>query len=190
MTRITTFAAAAAMVVASAATPGAWQAQSTTPPTRPQAATDRPQMADRDEDFLKDLAQAGQVEVESSQLALTKASNPEVKAYAEKAVKEHTDCSKEMMDLVHAKNAMWKADDPMLTVKKEKHKSLKELTGAAFDKEYLEDMISDHESVLVKVAKEREYGKDAEIKAFAIKVEPVLREHLKAARDLRAKLFK
>ena len=195
MTRITTVVSAVAIVMTAGAALHAGQGQSTqgqtTAQARPQPQTPgKAQMGDRDEDFLKDIAQAGQIEIESSQLAATKASNAEVKAYAERIVKEHTDASKELMNLVHAKNAMWTADDPLMKEKKEKHKSLQEKSGAEFDKEYLEDMISDHESVLVKVAKEREFGKDAEIKAFANKAEPSLREHLKLARDLRAKLFK
>jgi putative membrane protein len=147
-------------------------------------------MPGREEDFVKDAAQSSQIEIESSKLAMTKASNPEVKAFAEKLVKDHTDASAELMKLVHSKNAMWPPDDPGMKAKKQKHESLQKLTGAEFDKEYLEDMISDHEAAMVVFGKESQSGKDAAIKAFADKTLPALRDHLKMARDLRAKIAK
>jgi putative membrane protein len=144
----------------------------------------------REEDFVKDVAQASQIEIETSKLAMTKASNPEVKAFAEKLVKDHEATSAELMSLVHSKNAMWPPDDPGMKAKKQKHESLQKLTGAEFDKEYLEDMISDHEATMVLFGKQSQFGKDAAIKAFADKTLPALRDHLKMARDLRAKIAK
>ena len=174
-------ATGATLVMMSGANAAGWQSQ-------PQKASDQREMAGRDEDFIKDVAQASQIEVESSKLAITKASNPEVKAFAEKLVKEHTEASAELMALVHSKNAMWPADDPGMKAKKQKHESLQKLTGAEFDKEYLEDMINDHEAAMVLFGKQSQMGKDAAIKAFADKTLPALRDHLKMARDLRAKI--
>ena len=149
-----------------------------------------PLPAERDEDFVKDIAQGSEVEIAASKLAVTKASNAEVKAYAQKLIDDHTAASKELEALVKSKNATWPPDDPGMKSKKEKHESLQTLTGAAFDKEYLEDMINDHESALARVGRQATNGKDASIKAFASKMQPKLLEHLKMARDLRAKLFK
>ena len=168
----------------------ATQSQSQSQQSQQQKASDQSDMSGRDEDFIKDVAQASQVEIESSKLAITKAANPEVKAFAEKLVKDHTEASAELMALVHSKNAMWPADDPGLKAKKQKHESLQTLTGAEFDKEYLEDMISDHESAMALFGKQSAMGKDARIQAFADKTLPALRDHLKMARDLRAKITK
>jgi len=144
----------------------------------------------RDEDFLKEVAQASQIEVESSRLAMTKAQNPEVKAFAEKLVKEHTAASEELQGLVTRRGAAWKGDDPMFKARKQKHESLQKRTGAEFDKEYLEDMISDHESTIALFAKYALNASDTELKSFADKTQPSLREHLKMARDLKAKVIK
>jgi len=144
----------------------------------------------RDEDFLKEVAQASQIEVESSRLAMTKAQNPEVKAFAEKLVKEHTAASEELQGLVTRRGAAWKDDDPMFKARKQKHESLQKRTGAEFDKEYLEDMISDHESTIALFAKYALNASDTELKSFADKTQPSLREHLKMARDLKAKVIK
>ena len=186
MSRITTLAVAAAALFALTivARPSAWQSPSQTPLAAAQ------ELADRDEDFIKNVGQASQIEIESSQLAIVKATNAEVRAFAQKLVDEHTKTSAELMGLVRTKNAMWKADDPAWKERKTKHESLQTKSGADFDKEYLQDMINDHESTIARFARHKQYGKDPSIKSFADKALPVLQEHLKMARELRAKLFK
>lgn len=161
--------------------------QQTTPPTQP---TGGYLTSGRDEDFLKEVAQASQIEVESSKLAMTKAQNAEVKAFAEKLVTDHTAAGEELQGLVKSRGAQWKDEDPMFKEKKQKHESLQKLTGAEFDKEYLEDMISDHESTIALFAKYSLNASDTVLKSFADKTQPTLREHLKMARDLRAKVIK
>jgi putative membrane protein len=162
-------------------------AQQTTPPTQQ---TGGYMTSGRDEDFLKEVAQASQVEIESSKLAMTKAQNAEVKAFAEKLVKEHTAASAELQGLVKSRGAEWKDDDPKFMEKKQKHESLQKLSGAEFDKEYLEDMISDHESTIALFAKYSLNASDTALKSFADNTQPALREHLKMARDLRARVIK
>ena len=188
MSRIAMFAVAtgAVIVFSAGAQVAGQQIQSVTP----QKAADQDQMAGRDEDFIKDVAQSTQVELAASTLAMAKASNAEVKAFAEKLVKEHTEASRELTALVDVKGVLLREDDPGLVAKKRKHESLQTLTGVEFDKEYLEDMISDHESAMALFGRQVQYGKDAAVKAFAEKTLPTLRDHLKAARDLRAKIGK
>jgi putative membrane protein len=144
----------------------------------------------RDEDFIKDVAQASRIEIESSKLAMTKAHNAEVRAFAEKLVKDHTATSEELQNLVKSRGVQWKDDDPRFKEKKQKHESLQRLTGAEFDKEYLEDMISDHEATIAMFAKYSLNASDTALKSFADKTQPALREHLKMARDLKAKVIK
>ena len=205
MIRIATLAATTAAVLMMAAGPQAFGQQSSTqtapppsqalpPPSGTQVAPpdkqNDQQMAGREEDFLKEVAQASQIEVDASTLAATKAQNAEVKAFADKLVRDHTAACEELDDLVKSKHADWAPDDPKYKEKKQKHESLQTLSGAAFDKEYLEDMISDHEAVLALFGKYTLNAKDADIKSFAEKTQPALRDHLKMARDLKAKLFK
>ena len=168
------------------------QAATTAPQTQtdPAKTTDRTLLADRDEDFVKHAAQATKVELDASKLAATRAVNAEVRAFAEKLVTDHTAAGTELKTFAQTKNVVWKDDDPDLKVKMTKHESLQTLTGAEFDKEYLEDMISDHENAIVLFSNEVLKGKDAAIKSWAEKTLPGLREHLKVARDLKARLYK
>ena len=179
------------LLIALAIAPVAASQSQSQPPTPPQtAAQNTPLAADRDEDFVKDIAQASEVEIATSKVALTKATNAEVKAFAQMMIDDHTAASAELGALVKSKNAEWPPDDVKFKEKKQKHEDLDTLSGAEFDKEYLDDMIDDHESVLARVGRQTNSGKDAEIKAFATKMQPKLMAHLKMARDLKAKLFK
>jgi putative membrane protein len=155
---------------------------------RDKAQMDKSQMGDRDKDFIKDVAEGSQIEIETSKLAMNKAMNGEVKAYATRLVNEHTASSAELNSLLKSKSVTWSVDDD--TYKAKRHESLQNMSGTAFDKEYLEDMISDHEKTIARFAEQTQNGKDAQIKAFADKTLPTLQDHLKQARALREKLFK
>lgn len=196
MARIATFAVttAAVLVLASGVRAAGWQAQTTatTPKVIDQTKTDDKMKQDLNEDehFLKHVSHASKTEIAAAKLAVTSASNPEVKAYAEKLLKEHTDANADLLAMVQTKHVMITDDDPDLKTMLTKHESLQKLSGPAFDKEYLEDMISDHTATLARFTDETKRGKDPAVKAWAEKTLPALQEHLKAARDLHTKLFK
>lgn len=65
---------------------------------------------------------------------------------------------------------------------------LENLNGAAFDKAYMDDQVKDHEKTVNLFEREANSGKDPELKAFASKILPMLREHVKMSRDIRSTL--
>jgi putative membrane protein len=65
---------------------------------------------------------------------------------------------------------------------------LTKLSGAEFDRAYMKDMVEDHVKDVAMFEKEAKNGKDADVKAFADKTLPTLREHLQMARDVNAKV--
>ncbi|MBI3653058.1 MAG: DUF4142 domain-containing protein [Acidobacteria bacterium] len=65
---------------------------------------------------------------------------------------------------------------------------LAKLSGADFDREYMKYMVEDHVKDVAMFEKEAKTGKDADIKAFAEKTLPTLKEHLQMARDTNAKV--
>jgi putative membrane protein len=68
-----------------------------------------------------------------------------------------------------------------------KHKAtvdrLSKLSGDAFDRAYMTEMLKDHRKDVAAFKTESTSGKDADIKAFASKTLPTLEEHLKMAQD-------
>jgi putative membrane protein len=58
------------------------------------------------------------------------------------------------------------------------------LTGADFDREYGKMMLSDHRKDVSEFEKQSTRGTDADLKAFASKTLPTLKEHLQMAESL------
>jgi putative membrane protein len=61
-------------------------------------------------------------------------------------------------------------------------------TGAAFDRPFVEAQVKAHQDAIALFEKQASDGDDADLKAFAQKQLPALRNHLKQAQDLQAKL--
>lgn len=138
-----------------------------------------------DSDFLKQAAQSGHAEIEGSQLAITKATNPEVKAFAQKVAEEHTQAGAELSALAHSKGVIL-ADGPSIA-QKAKLKLLAHREGASFDKHYVDSVgVKAHQDAVKLFQKASDEAQDPEVKAFAIKTLPVLQHHLDMSRDLYA----
>ena len=139
-----------------------------------------------DRAFITDALSGGIFEVEMGKVALEKASNDEVKQYAQRMVDDHSKAGDELRELASSKGM-----DPPQEMKK-KHRDmfdkLSKLSGAAFDKAYLNHMVKDHKEDVSAFRKEAKQGKDPEVKAWASKTLPTLEEHLKMARDLSKKV--
>ena len=61
-------------------------------------------------------------------------------------------------------------------------------TGAAFDRGFIESQVKAHQDAIALFEKQATGGNDADLKAFAQKQLPGLRNHLKQAQDLQGKL--
>ena len=62
-------------------------------------------------------------------------------------------------------------------------KRLSRLSGAAFDRAYMQAMVNDHRTDVSEFRRESQVGKDPELKQWASKTLPTLEEHLKMAQD-------
>jgi putative membrane protein len=67
-------------------------------------------------------------------------------------------------------------------------RKLSKLRGAAFDRAYMEMMVSDHEKDVSEFEKQADSGNDRDFKAFAVEVLPTLKLHLELARETAAKV--
>lgn len=129
-----------------------------------------------DAKFTTQAAVGGMAEVELGKLALEKSSNPQVKEFATMMVKDHGMANTELMAIAKQKNITLPS-----TVDEEHKKKMDELskkTGAAFDKAYVDAMVSGHKSTLKLMEDESRDAKDADLKAFATKTAPIVQSHL------------
>jgi putative membrane protein len=145
--------------------------------------TMRAQLAD---DFVGNLARGNMAEISLSQMALQRSQNESVKQFAQMMVTDHTAAGTELQTLATSKNIT------LPTAMDQKHQSamtkLGGESGAAFDRDYMKQMVNDHEKTLSLLQKQADKGTDADLKAFAAKMVPIVQGHLTAARNLSATL--
>lgn len=142
-----------------------------------------PRLARADAGFIRDAAKAGIAEVESSQLAAQKASDPAIKSFAQKMVDDHTKANQELKALAQTKGVELPGEPSLL--QKGKMKALSAADGADFDRRYADGMgVKAHEDAVKLFQKAANGAKDADVKAFASKTLPTLQAHLKMAREL------
>jgi putative membrane protein len=129
--------------------------------------------------FVQKAAEGGAAEVAIAKLALQKAENAEVKAFAERLEKDHAAVNGELKTLAAARN---------ITLPAEKrgpvYFKLEKLSGAAFDRAFVAAMLTSHQNGVKAFDKEAASGADADIKAFAAKTLPTLKEHLQQVQTL------
>jgi putative membrane protein len=128
-----------------------------------------------------DAARGSMAEVELGRLATQKASSPEVKQFGQRMVDDHTKANDELKTLAQGKSITIPTD---LDAKHQATRDrLSKLSGAAFDRAYMQEMVADHRKNVDEFRKQSQSGKDAEVKAWAAKTLPTLEEHLKMAQS-------
>ena len=93
---------------------------------------------------------AGVIDVAAGKQAQTKASNKEVKAFADNMVRDHEAVNKLALDLVKKLNVTPEDNDTSKAMSKQaadKSTELGKLSGAAFDKAYVANEIAYHKAV-------------------------------------------
>jgi putative membrane protein len=141
-------------------------------------------IAPKTQDFVMKAAQSDMLEIESSKLALQKSDSDKTKKFAEQMVKDHTATSAELKGLVSGGKV--KADAPAALDKAHKDKldKLAKLQGKDFTKEYNDMQLSAHKDAVSMFERYGKEGDNADLKAFANKTLPHLKQHLTMAEDL------
>jgi len=144
------------------------------------------QASGADHMFVMEAAQGGMAEVALGKLASEKASNDRVKQFGQRMVTDHSKANDELKSLAQTKSIMIPAD---LDAKhKATEERLSKMSGAAFDRAYIQEMVADHKKDVADFKKEAQGGKDSEVKAWAAKTLPTLEDHYKMVQDISSSL--
>jgi putative membrane protein len=93
---------------------------------------------------------AGVLDIKAAKQAITKASNKEVKAFAQDMVRDHEAVNKQALDLVKKLKVTPEDNDTSKTLSKQAADKLTELAklkGAAYDKAYVANEVAYHKAV-------------------------------------------
>ena len=141
---------------------------------------------DSDRDFLKKAEDGDIKERNIGRVALEKSQNKDVKDYAQTLVDDHTKDLRRVVDLMNEKGMPQPKDLP--EVKHEAIGKLDQLSGDAFDREFVNMMVDDHQKDIAQFQKEVNAAQDEDVKYYSMHTLPVLQEHLKKARELQQKV--
>lgn len=138
-------------------------------------------MTGEDKEFVVNAGMGGLTEVLMGNLALQKASHVEVKAFAQRMVTDHSKANEELRQLALAKGLGLPTE--MAGDHKKSFDHLASLSGAEFDKAYMAHMVEDHEKDVASFDKASTSATDADVKTWAGKTLPTLKEHLAQAKE-------
>jgi len=139
-----------------------------------------------DEDFLIQAAHANLYEINLGRLAERKATNADVQSFGRHMIEDHSASMEDLTKLARKKGIPLPpgADD----AQNRREAELAKKSGADFDQQYVRMMVEGHVNAVSLFKEYSEHAADLDIRAWAETTLPTLREHLKMARDLDAKI--
>lgn len=139
-----------------------------------------------EQDFAKDAAAGGMMEVQLGNIAQKNSSTKAVQDFGKMMVDDHSKINDNLKDLASKKNV---ALPSTVTDKQQKDiDKLSKETGTAFDKDYVSMMIDDHKKDIADFKKAGDKMKDPDFKNFVIKTLPTLQKHLDAIESIKKKM--
>jgi putative membrane protein len=144
--------------------------------------TTKGNMSSADHKFMMEAARGGMMEVELGRMAAQQGSSDAIKQFGQRMVDDHSKANSELMTLAQSKGIMLPMElDPKHRADADK---MMKMSGAEFDRAYAKMMLSDHNKDVAAFERQSMRGMDADLKAFATKTLPTLREHLQMAKAL------
>lgn len=135
---------------------------------------------------------ANQIDIDAGKAAVAKAHDPQVREFAQQMIKDHTAVLQSVLDLgakLHVKPA---DSDTATSLKKQATETaarLKGLSGAAFDKAYVDNEVGYHQAVIDAVTKVLiPNAQNAELRSALVGAAPLFQGHLEHAQKLQAAL--
>ena len=129
-----------------------------------------------DKRFVKKAYRGGREEVENGKMAKDKAQNDATKDVAARMITDHTKANEDLESIAKEENLDLSNINPKAM----------EMSGDNFDKKYLTMLKKDHEkdiALFEKEANDPGVKEDSDVKQFAKKTLPTLKEHLQMVED-------
>ncbi len=136
--------------------------------------------------FAREAARGGTTEVELGRMAADRASDPQVRDFAQRMVDDHTRANDQLERIARDRGWMLpQAPDP-------EHRSemrrMSTLRGRAFDRAYMRAMTSDHDADVAQFRRYVRNGNDPQLRRWARRTLPTLEEHRQLAHQTMSSL--
>jgi putative membrane protein len=133
-----------------------------------------------DRRFVTKASHDNQAEIQVAQLAVQRASNPDVKNFAQTLIDDHTQLGQQMQQLASSKGVTLKEENK----EDREDKKLSKLSGSDFDREFIKRMVAEHKKDVKEFQDRADDSKDPELKALVQATVPKLQHHLQMAQQL------
>lgn len=140
-----------------------------------------PALTSSERHFIHSLARANVAEIETGRVAQQKATTPMVKDLANKMVADHTRLNDQLKAWamqhhvsVPTQPSKWEIDQKA---------KLDRLSGTAFDRAYVDTMLSDHRHDIRQVQHMAEHASSPAVRQLAASVLPTLENHVRIAEN-------
>lgn len=137
-----------------------------------------------DSEFAAKAAADNMTEVALGGLGVERASSADVKQFAQRMIDDHTQALDELRNLASRRSLA--LPDAAGKSQQSAERKLGKLSGPAFDREFMEVMIKNHNDALDLFQHEAVHGDDVEMKQSAAKTVDAIKEHLRMAREIGA----
>src|SRR5438445_2680628 len=144
------------------------------------------QLNDADREFVNKAAIGNVAEIELGRVATQRAARPSVRSFAERMVTDHEKNNAELTTLARSKGI--DVSSTLDTTHQAMRDRLSGLSGADFDRAYMSEMVRDHTEDVALFERAAETSSDPDLKAWAARSLPMLRDHLALARQVNSEL--
>lgn len=141
--------------------------------------------------FVATAAQGNDAEMELAQMAQSTTSNSDLKTLARRLEEDHKLSNRELNEIADKKDADFPGTiglPGMTDAQKADRDRINALTGAAFDRAWLDHIVTKHQNTIELFSSAN--PTDTDVKAYADRTLPVLRAHLEEAKKVQAAIVK
>jgi putative membrane protein len=143
--------------------------------------------ANADRDWIQDQLEDGQAEIQLAQLASERATNPQVKQFAQMMIKDHQAAGDELKQAASAANVQINPPAELDDDHKDVQEDLSKLSGREFDQKYIDTMVDEHQEAVNELEKKTS-ADNTHVREWASKTLPKVRQHLDEARQIQQSL--
>lgn len=171
-----------------AGTSGASDAASTTQSSEGASASDTGQagsgqVAREDRRIMREIAQANLAEIKTSQLALERSQDPQIRQFAQRMIDDHTRLQEQLTELARTKDVQLPQQPDA------KHQELSDrlakLEGEKFDRTYRREVGEKaHKETHKMLERAQKQAQDPQLRAMVTQALPIVSQHLSLAENL------
>lgn len=174
-----------AVLVSSILAPAALLAQRVLPPTIQNDPNEQIQQQNNAQSmspaaFVTQATSGNMLEIQSSQLAMERSRQEQVRRYAERIISDHSNAAGRMKSAAMGQSI----PDNMSKLHIEALEQLRQANDDEFDARYLETQLQTHEDTVLLYEQYAASGEQESLKQYAQQMLPILREHLQSVQAI------